>query len=112
VSRFSDLFREVLDRKGLTVRAAADLLGVSHGFVGLLTNQRRTPPLDQVPQWADRLGLHGDERRLFIDYAALAHLPDSVREQFEAWYDNHHQLRQDYQELLTEVRALKRAAER
>lgn len=112
MTKFGTKLSQAIDEKGLTQREAAQVLGVSHGFVALLISGRRTPPLDQVATWADRLGFTGDDRRRFIDYAALAHLPDQVREQFEQWYDDHQQLRQNYQDLLSEVRALKRAAER
>jgi hypothetical protein len=49
-------------------------------------------------------------RRRFLDLAALAHLPDAVRPRFEAWYAEHQKLKDDYLDLLRDVRRVADAA--
>ena len=109
MTAFGRLLRSALENRGWTQRGAAGHLGVSHGFLNLLMSGKRTPPIDQVDAWASALRLAGEQRRRFSDLAALAHLPEAVRERFEAFYDEHLQLRDDYAELLKQVR---RVAER
>ena len=43
---------------------------------------RRPPPLERIADWADALDLAPEDRRLFLDLAAVEHLPASVRDRF------------------------------
>lgn len=64
----------------------------------------KPPPIERIEAWATALRLTGDERRRFTALAAIAHIPEEVRPQFEIWYDEHQRLKADYAELVTEVR--------
>lgn len=43
---------------------------------------RRTPPLDLVEKWANSLGLQGEDQSVFVELAAIAHLPTEVQSYF------------------------------
>jgi hypothetical protein len=66
--------------------------GAGSAYVSQVIKGAKPPPLDRLDTWADALGLNGTDRVTFIDLAALAHLPDSVRGRFELIYAEHREL--------------------
>lgn len=58
------------------------LVGSPAGWVQQIREGHKTPPLDRMPKWADALRLTGARRALFLDLAAIAHLPPSARQRF------------------------------
>lgn len=114
-SLFGTLVKERLKSQKISQRAFATVAKMSQANLNKVLNGTHgapPPPTGAMLQlWAGALGLVGDERQRFMDLAALAHLPPEVRGKFEHWYDEHQKLRADYVDLLSEVRALKRAAE-
>lgn len=89
---FGGFLAERIERARLTRIAFAKAIGSSSGFMTDVIKGRRTPPLDRLDAWADVLGLDGQERTLFLDLAALAHLPDEVRPRFLTIYQEHREL--------------------
>ena len=66
-------------RKGLRLRGLATRLHKSHGNISSILNGKTVnksparPPLDEMPAWADALGLDHDERAQLVELAELAH---------------------------------------
>jgi transcriptional regulator with XRE-family HTH domain len=88
MSAFADVMKAALKRRDLSQRKFADLAECSGGFVCDVINDKRTPPLDRIMQWADALGLEDEDRQRFMDLAGIAHLPATIRPTFEQIYLN------------------------
>jgi hypothetical protein len=104
------LWREILDHD-MSQSLFAKEVGHPVSFVNLIIHGHRTPPLERIEQWADLLKLSGQPRDRFLAMAAIAHLPDKIRVEFENLYDDHIQLREEYAELFAKYRSLNRAAD-
>ena len=80
---FGRYLDSLIERAGWSKAEFARRVKASPQSVSNITNDIRTPPADDVADWADALGLRGVERQRFLDLAAIAHLPPAVRPQFE-----------------------------
>lgn len=54
----------------------------AQAYLAEVLKRRRPPPLDRAAAWADALELDAAARRLFLDLAAVEHLPENVRARF------------------------------
>lgn len=101
---------ELLD---IRQRAFAKAVGLkSSGSVSKILNGTNAvpPPLgDDLERWAEVLKIPTSERKRFRLMAYCGHLPESIRPQMEEMMDEHLKLKDDYADLLTQVR---RVAER
>ncbi len=102
---FADIFRAELKRRKHTHVSFAEKVGVTPAFVSLIATRRAKMPMDRADQWADALGLTGNERRGFIIYAGLAHIPDQKVQ--VAIADELDDLRQRVADLTERARRLK-----
>lgn len=107
LSAFAIALLDALTAKKLNQTEFGALTGHPRAFINQLLHSTRTPPLDEVDGWADKLGLTGRAKVRFVNLAALAHLPDSVAQRFITIIDEHDRLLADYQNLAATV---KRAA--
>jgi transcriptional regulator with XRE-family HTH domain len=57
-------------------------VGMPAGWVQQIREGRKTPPLERMEHWANVLDLHGEQRQLFLDLAAVMHLPETHRARF------------------------------
>jgi hypothetical protein len=83
---FSRVFSDILAKRGISQAGFARLVGMTGPFVNMVIRRKATPPPDRIEGWADALGLVGDERAVFLDLAAMEHLPADVRPRFLAIY--------------------------
>jgi transcriptional regulator with XRE-family HTH domain len=90
VPPFAELMSDHLRRAGLSRLAFARLVGRSDGNISNILSadpSRRTqyrPPLDEIPHWAEVLGLSPAERAQLIELAELAHTPPAIRARYLA----------------------------
>ncbi len=84
VDTFGRHFQQLLKRRKLTQLAFSKQTKTNKSLINNIIGGHRTPSPDLLDTWADGLGLIGPERQLFLDLAALAHLPLRFRPRFEA----------------------------
>lgn len=98
ISAFGQALQKHLDTAGLSQRAFARLVGVSPANMNKIIagiHEAPCPPVeDELVPWCDALGLNDADRKLLLDLAAIAQLPEKVRPKFEAWYFEHEDLKQ------------------
>lgn len=82
---FGAYIAEIMRERGWTQRQLADRLGCAHSFVAHLIDGKRNPPKspDQLVQWADALGITGDNRERFFELADLARTPERIRRRLD-----------------------------
>jgi transcriptional regulator with XRE-family HTH domain len=105
---FGSLLNSLLERRAYSTRAFARAVKSSKSSISGITNGERTPPLDRLEKWCDVLGLRGAERQLFLDLAALAHLPHDAQPRFLAWYEEYQELKAAHAELIQSRRIAER----
>lgn len=91
----------------LRQRAFADAVGLkSSGSVSKILNAIEIPPPigDDLERWAEVLKIPHSERKRFRLMAYCGHLPEAIRPQMEALMDEHLMLKDNYTELLSQVR--------
>ena len=87
---FAEFISAHLRRRGLTRMAFARMVERSDGNLSNILNAdpaRKTqyrPPLDEMPTWADVLGLSPEEREQLVELAELAHTPTAIRDRYLA----------------------------
>lgn len=112
-SEFGRWCKRRLDELDIRHRAFADAVGIkSSGTVSKIINGTAPipPPIgEDLERWADVLQIPRSERERFRLMAYCGHLPESVRPAMEAMMDEHLKLKDDYSDLLRQVR---RVAER
>lgn len=102
---FGQMLKAGIESTGLSVREWAESrAGTTNGQVFNIIAGRRTPPIDQVKEWAVMLGLAGDRAGRFYELACIAHLPEGVQALFIENMERRYRLEADYLELLTTVR--------
>lgn len=69
---FGAALRAAIERRGISQREFARLVGLSHSHVNRLVDGRATPPTAPLPTWADLLGLTGHTRDSFISLGISA----------------------------------------
>ena len=79
---FSQAFSDFLVRAGKSQAGFAREVGVTGPLINMIIKRKATPPMDRIEGWAEALGLTGDDRTVFLDLAALAHLPSEVQVRF------------------------------
>ncbi len=79
MSCFGDYLRKLFDEREWSYRDAEVKLGVSDSFLSNVCNGKKLPKLDRLDDWADAMGLSGDDRAEFKRQAHLAHSPDEVQ---------------------------------
>jgi len=79
---FTELFREALDRKGLSHARFAEQVGVTPAFVSMVATKRSKPPLERIVAWAKALNFSDPEYTRFITWAYLAHCPEVIRDDY------------------------------
>ncbi len=52
------------------------------GWVQQIREGKKTPPLDRMEEWVQVLELTGLQRALFLDLAAIQHIPEIGRARF------------------------------
>ncbi len=105
---FGSLLESFLERREFSTRSVARAVKSSKSSISGITNGDRTPPLDRLDKWCDVLGLRGAERQLFLDLAALAHLPHDALPRFLAWYEEYQELKAAHAELIQSRRVAER----
>jgi hypothetical protein len=85
---FGNLLKHHICATGRSLSAWARTVGITQGFASNLLAGRRTPPLKELETWADSLALAGEERQLFLDLAAIAHLPTTAQSRLVALLDD------------------------
>lgn len=83
---FSQAFSDFLVRAGKSQAGFAREVGVTGPLINMIIKRKATPPMDRIEGWAEALGLTGDDRTVFLDLAALAHLPSEVQVRFIGIY--------------------------
>lgn len=107
MSTFGKALLSELTGQKISQSAFSRTIGHPVAWINQIIHGHRTPPLDEVEGWADKLGLTGRDKVRFVNLAALAHLPDAVAQRFVKILDEHERLLADYHRLATTV---KRAA--
>jgi transcriptional regulator with XRE-family HTH domain len=79
---FGDYLKQLLESRQLTVSGWARKVGITQGFASNLLAGRRSPAMEDIERWADSLELSGRDRRLFLDLAAISHLPKEAQARF------------------------------
>lgn len=79
---FTELFRDALERRGLSHARFADRVGVTPAFVSMVATKRSKPPLERITFWAKSLELSDPDYTNFIMWAHLAHCPDVLRDDY------------------------------
>lgn len=70
-----------LDATNTTQRELAERLGYKgNGFITLVNKGKRAVPGDDIPAWADALGLSGADRQAFVDEFAEKSIPKWYRD--------------------------------
>lgn len=88
---FGDLLKALWQERGLHQAEFCRRVGAPAGWVQQIREAKKSPPLDRMPQWADVLELTAARRRLFLDMAAVMHLPEhqdldgTLRVRFALW---------------------------
>ncbi len=103
IQQFGEVLYELIAHKGVSVRAIAPRLGVSHSMLSHIHTGYRPPPLDRLEKWAEVFDLSGKDREYFMDLGALACCPPRVLRMFEPGHPAHEAIR-----LAVENAALKR----
>ena len=93
IQQFGEVLYGLIAEKGLSVRAIAPRLGVSHSMLSHIHTGYRPPPLDRLEGWADVFDLHGKDREYFLDLGALACAPERVLRMFEPGHPAHEAIR-------------------
>lgn len=84
-SIFASLLRNLVDAKYSSRRAFARAAepgrceNAAQAYIARVIAGKIPPPLYRVEDWADALGLAGQDQQEFIDEATLAHTPARVR---------------------------------
>lgn len=101
---FGQMLTKAIKDKGLTASDFAAIIGRSHSWISQVKTGKRTPPLDQLPLWARKLGIEqgSEEYRRFRMLAAIAHLPVEVQPEFELLVDELALVKQELQNILQE----------
>jgi hypothetical protein len=108
-SLWCELFQSALKTSGLNIRKFATLVKSNKSTVSHYSSGRTAVPVEILDAWCDTLKIHGQDRRRFIDMAAMTHVPESVRERYEKWLDEHYAMKA---ELAKDHREARRAAEK
>lgn len=85
---FGELLKAHWQHLGLHQAEFCRRIGKPGGWIQQIREAKKTPPLDQMPVWADVLGLTGPARQLFLDAATVMHIPASHRMRFLAFVTN------------------------
>jgi transcriptional regulator with XRE-family HTH domain len=67
-----------LQRKRMSGQRFAHLVGISQQMVHSYATGKTRPPLDLVPQWANKLELNRGEASQFLEAAFEAHTPEPI----------------------------------
>jgi transcriptional regulator with XRE-family HTH domain len=113
-SAFGRWVRQRLGDRSLTQRQFAAMVGLTHGSISKILQGTYAvpPPLGlELAKWAEILQIPDGDIKKFHLYAACAHLPASVRVEFENIIDQHIELRNDYIRLQSELRRSTRVAD-
>jgi transcriptional regulator with XRE-family HTH domain len=105
---FGSMLASLLERRAFSTRSFARAVKSSKSSISGITNGERTPPLDRLEKWCDVLGLRGADRQLFLDLAALAHLPHEAQPRFLAWFEEYQELKAAHAELIQSRRIAER----
>ncbi len=98
---FGDHLKELLKGRGTPQQAFADSLGIALSNLSSVITQRNAPPPRTIGKWADALGLKGGpDRELFLDLAAIAHMPEEMQPKFVGY------ARRAYEEAVTRGRVV------
>lgn len=107
-SEFGRWCKRRVEELDLRQRAFAKAVGLkSSGSVSKILNGTNAvpPPLgDDLERWADVLKIPSSERKRFRLMAYCGHLPEAIRPQMEALMDDHLKLKDDYADLVSQVR--------
>lgn len=79
---FPAAFLRAVSLSGLTQRTFAKLAGITQGHVSNVITGKRLPPLDRMQEWADLLGIYGEDRAEFVRLAEIAHTPPGIRAEY------------------------------
>ena len=71
--KFGYYVRERRQELGITVRALAEMLGISPAYMSDIEKGNRMAPLDYLDQLAAILAIEEDEREFFIDLSGCSH---------------------------------------
>ncbi len=78
---FGDYLDQLLDERGLSVRAFAALVNVPPGSISVAKRNTMNPK--RMESWADALELTGEVRVRFCDLASLTHAPEYLVQRLE-----------------------------
>lgn len=76
---FPDLLAEILEKRQMSLRSFARSTGVPVSLLSRIKTGSRSVPSSRIEQWANLLGLVGDERTRFIDSALWTSVPSRLR---------------------------------
>lgn len=71
--KFGFYVRERRQELGITVRAMAEILGISPAYLSDIEKGNRMAPLDYLDQMAAILAIEEDEREFFVDLSGCSH---------------------------------------
>jgi transcriptional regulator with XRE-family HTH domain len=75
---------KALEQQGVSQRELGRRLDYdSNGVISGVLKKRIGVPSNDIPKWADALGLIGDDRQAFIDYYAEISIPSWYRQRLE-----------------------------
>jgi transcriptional regulator with XRE-family HTH domain len=79
---FGPFLQLALDRKMMSQREFAKRAHSSSASLSQIISGKRTPPLDQIDNWANILDLKGEDRVSFLELACLEHCPEPLRQEY------------------------------
>jgi transcriptional regulator with XRE-family HTH domain len=79
---FGDMLTRLWEERGIHQAEFCRRIHAPAGWVQQIREGKKSPPLGRVSKWADVLDLTGPKRALFLDLAAVMHLPREVRAHF------------------------------
>ncbi len=77
--RLNRFIGEALERQGLTIRAFAQQVGVTHVFVIRVRQGKAHFPPEHFQRWCDALALTTQQRDTFLRLTLLARSPPEIR---------------------------------
>lgn len=82
VITFGQYLEALIAREGIAEKHWAARVDCSYPTLSGIIHDRRSPPPEKLEEWAETLELDGVERQVFMDLAALRHLPEEFRARF------------------------------
>jgi transcriptional regulator with XRE-family HTH domain len=79
---FGPLLKRLIDESPYDQAGFAEAVGLSRSYITDIIKERRPPPLDDVADWASKLGVTGKIAQILVDRAMVARFSPAQRLHF------------------------------